>query len=75
MDRIAYNGLFADIGASSSLRILSQVLTEYAVNDKSLKDFENDYDCKIVYHEQGGICGISCNSEASRTLLELKYAK
>ncbi len=68
MERVSLSGI-ANFGVVDSLKILSKALKDYKGTGE---DFEKDYDCKIIYRD-GYISGISCNNEASKTMMKLKY--
>lgn len=71
-------GEFADLNIYSDrpfLNMLSTALREYAAT-KSLKQFEEDYNCKIIYDDiKDGIRTVHFNDESCKTGFYLKYNK
>lgn len=72
-----FKGYLRDSSNTEFLKIVARALKDYTKGGKrTLKDFEEEYDCKITYSDDfGGITGITFSDAGGESMFYLRYIK
>lgn len=66
---------------TEDLRVIARAFKEYKAAGKTMEDFEEDYDCSIIFDNVGygitktgsGVTGIEFQNDSCKTAFMLKY--
>ena len=62
------------IESDDRLDVVSKALKDYVANGKTIKQFEEEYGCELLYGEHNvGINGVKFQNDSNKTMFMLKY--
>lgn len=69
-------GYLSNTTRTEFLKTISLALRDYTKDGASLEDFEEEYQCKIIFDDDfGGIKDVTFDGDIGKTALYLRYIK